>query len=707
MTTLVQAAHHVRRGARASYGFLTAGAVAMLNVLGLFGEGAVFGLEHMVVGAAWAVVFALRATRRIRWQRERVGQAPMDLELGCLLLMGVHAVVQAMGGLTGPFYPLLYVSIAFAGAFSDRRTGRILVLAAIAFEAVLYLATEGDGALQTLFMHAGFVVLFGFLSGLFTQAEIRRVRYQSRQALEDAQERMRADARMFRLVAPQACSERDDERLFRSSVEEVHQSLLFNLELLHRTLGLHTCVLLMLDDDGDTLCVAEIVSDSEHVAEGPYRSGSGAVGAALKRGVIMNLEHLRPGYPGICYYGDAAMVSAFVAVPVLDADSQRVRGVLCADRLEDRPFAPSEEEILRHAVGHLMRTLENERLFVQLDCAKREHTVLRQASESLGAAMTEREVLDAALRAAADVAPFDFAAVTDFDPASRCHRVRRAVGVGAERFVDLRFRDNASLTAMAVKNRHFLPLRGEYDPNNQVVFTRRTPLPDMQSLLILPLIVREEALGTLALAARRRDAFGDPVRPALQALANQLAVALANAAAVARLEALATTDGLTGCYNKRYFHEEMQSRLQAAQRFGRCVSLIIADIDHFKSVNDTYGHATGDVVIRELGALLKRLARETDVVARFGGEEFCILCEETDAEGAANLAERVREELAGKVFETELGKLTVTCSLGVATYPDHGRDKRSLFDAADRALYVAKGSGRNRVEVAHVLSRAS
>jgi diguanylate cyclase (GGDEF)-like protein len=166
---------------------------------------------------------------------------------------------------------------------------------------------------------------------------------------------------------------------------------------------------------------------------------------------------------------------------------------------------------------------------------------------------------------------------------------------------------------------------------------------------------------------------------------------------VQRLEELATTDGLTGCYNKRYFTEQLKAKLGAAERFGRKLSLVITDIDHFKIVNDTYGHATGDVVIKEVGAILNRLKRETAVVARFGGEEFCVRCEETDTAGAVQLAERVRHELGRTTFETELGKLTVTCSLGVATFPHQAQGSQDLFEAADRALYKAKQSGRDRV----------
>jgi diguanylate cyclase (GGDEF)-like protein len=522
------------------------------------------------------------------------------------------------------------------------------------------------------------------------------VRLRSQRERQEEKQRVQDDARLFRLATtPTQAPERDDDKLFRGSVEEVHHALFWNLALLKRTLGLHSAVLLLRDENTDKLNIVEMVTDSDDVRDGPFAPGEGAVGACYQRGLVMNLEHLRPGYSGICYYRGPVQVRSFVAVPVREG-GQNI-GALCADRVDDRPFTVAEEQTLSSAVGHLLRALENERVFVQLERSKREHTVLYQASQALGAALTEQAVLDAALAAAEQIVAYDFAAVTNYEVETAQHSVRRAVGEGAEQLANLSFRDNTSLTAMAVQNRHYLPYRGDFDAGSQIVYTRNTNLSGMCSLLILPLCVREVPIGTLALAARRRDAFGRDVRPALQVLANQTAVALSNAASVARLEELATTDGLTGCYNKRYFNDELKQRLQAAQRFDRKLSLVITDIDHFKVVNDTYGHHTGDVVIKELGAILKRLKRETDVVARFGGEEFCILCEETDTKGAMLLAERVRQELADTVFETELGKLKVTCSLGVATFPGNAADKQTLFASADKALYAAKHGGRNRV----------
>jgi two-component system, cell cycle response regulator len=696
MTQLVHAALTFRKGVRASFGYLAACALGLLDLLGVFRDARAFNTEHAVVLVAWLAVFAQRAHSRIRDERRAPGESWFDLEQGLLLLTAAHAVIQAFGGLRSPLYPVLYVLVAFASSFSERRTGRLLVLFAVAFEAPLYFVTEAARDPKPFVLHAIFLTLFGLINVIFTQAELTRVRIRGHREREDEKRRVQDDARLFRLAStPTEAAERDDDKLFRGSVEEVHQALFFNLALLKRTLGLHSAVLLLRDENADKLRIVEMVTDSDDVRDGPFAPGEGAVGACYQRGLVMNLEHLRPGYSGLCYYRGDVAVRSFIAVPVREGGL--VVGALCADRLDDRPFTPAEEQTLAGAVEHLLRALENERVFVQLERSKREHTVLYQASQALGAALTEHAVLDAALSAAAQIVPYDFAAATHYDQETAQHSVRRAVGEGAEQLSNLSFRDNASLTAMAVQNRHYLPYRGDFDAHSQIVYTRNTNLDGMCSLLILPLCVRDAPIGTLALAAKRRDAFGRDVRPALQLLANQMAVALSNAASVARLEQLATTDGLTGCYNKRYFTEELKQRLQAAQRFGRKLSLVITDIDHFKVVNDTYGHHIGDVVIKELGAILRRLKRETDVVARFGGEEFCILCEETDTKGAIQLAERVRQELADTVFETDLGKLKVTCSLGVATFPAHAQERQTLFSAADKALYAAKHAGRNRV----------
>ncbi len=690
MTALVQAALRVRRTARSMWGVAVAFLLGSALLAGFFLDRSL-AWEHLAWALAWATVFGLRARVAV----EHGAESRTSFELGALLLVGVHALVQARGGVSSELYPLTYVAVALGASFATGRAGASIVVFAAALDFGISFLGENITDPSVLAAHGFFVLSFGVLNLVFTRAEITRIRRRSELALEAEQERMRDETRLFRLVAPASDGLRDEERLFQTSVQEVHQALYHTLELLHGTLSLHTCVLLMPAGDGEKLHIVELVTSSDDIADGPFSLGSGAVGAAVRRKLTTNLQKIRAGYRGLCYYRGPAVVRSFLAVPVLE--NGHFRAVLCADRLEDRPFTPQEEELLRGSTSHVLRAVENERVFLQLERAKRQQEILYRGSTALSTALNQDEVMEVGLATAAEIAPHDFAAITDYQVEGRRHIVRRAIGERALDFQGLRFRDNASLTAMVVKNRHYLPYRGDFDSKHQILFTKKAKLKGINSLLVLPLVVREEPIGTLIVAAKAAQAFGASARETLQALANQLAVAIANARAVRLLEEKATTDGLTGCLNKRAFLAEMEQRILAAQRFRRKLSLIVTDLDHFKAVNDTYGHQSGDLVLRELARVLKRVKRETDLVARFGGEEFCVLCEETDARGARLLAERVRDELQSTEVATELGPLKVTASLGVATFPDDATTAEALFAQGDKALYEAKSRGRNQV----------
>jgi diguanylate cyclase (GGDEF)-like protein len=369
------------------------------------------------------------------------------------------------------------------------------------------------------------------------------------------------------------------------------------------------------------------------------------------------------------------------------------------DRVEARAFSEEELAQLRLAADFLLRSMQNERVFASLARANREQGKLYRAAEALAAATTEAEVIEAGVENAREVAAFDFAAVTLFDKKTGNHEICAVSGNGAEGLVDRSFRHNAGLVSMVVANRHALPYRGDHEPSRQTVFAVGLTPPPMPSLLVLPLLVHDRVLGTLVLGSAQAHAFSESVRPALEVLASHMAVSLSNARMVKRLEEQATTDGMTGLLNKRALIVEAERRLATAARFKKPLSVLVTDIDFFKKVNDTYGHDVGDVVIKGMGDILRRIKRDTDIVGRFGGEEFVIVCEHTDEEGAKNLAERVRRELETTTFQTELGPLNVTASVGVAPFPAAGNDWTQLFKATDEALYVAKRGGRNQVVV--------
>jgi diguanylate cyclase (GGDEF)-like protein len=168
----------------------------------------------------------------------------------------------------------------------------------------------------------------------------------------------------------------------------------------------------------------------------------------------------------------------------------------------------------------------------------------------------------------------------------------------------------------------------------------------------------------------------------------------------------ATRDPLTGVANRAEFDRVHEQFVAAHVERGLPCSLIITDIDHFKSVNDTYGHQVGDDVLVGVARTFLRCARVTDVVARYGGEEFVLVLEHTDTSGAAHLAERIRRSIGAQRYDTDLGPLEVTASFGVASLTDHADDAGGLLKAADDALYRAKEKGRNRVVIAPVRDRA-
>ena len=163
------------------------------------------------------------------------------------------------------------------------------------------------------------------------------------------------------------------------------------------------------------------------------------------------------------------------------------------------------------------------------------------------------------------------------------------------------------------------------------------------------------------------------------------------------LKEAATLDHLTKLANKRLFNEEMSRQIALTKRYERELSLVLADLDHFKAVNDQYGHASGDEVLTEVADIIRHHLRDSDLAARWGGEEFALLLPETDLNGARLLAEKLRSKIENHTFELQGQKASVTCSFGVFSLDDCHPDADSLFAQADKQLYQAKNEGRNCV----------
>lgn len=669
--------------------------------------------SHSLLDLAFALacVIAVAARHRGRAKPASTGELsqPLDALATLPLLALTGAVTAYKGGVHGPLAALPVLAVAVCVALGEPRRAWLPVLYGVGLEGALHFAAEGSADVLSFSLRAALIVAAGLVHHGLTRAEVARVRDHARQMLADERKRQKEDAQSFRLQAPTAQpqpqrNEKADEARMRSSLDEIHATIVGLLNLAQRTMKLRTCALYWADTKGKNLRLVEAVTpDDADLHEGPLPVTSGAMGAAIAMSKPVLLAHLRADHPGLTYYRGPHDVRCFAAVPVLDQGT--LRGVMVADRVEDVPFSADDQATLEAVALQARRLIDNERVFARLERAKDDLSRLFEASRALGEALTEDQVLQAVATSASAIVEHDLLVVTGYDHRTEEHRVRHVSGEAPRGLEGITFGENMGITCAAVKARHALPYRGHFDPKTQFVFTRETAL-EMSSVMVFPLVVRDSVLGALTLAAHRRAAFGEGTRQLLGVLAAHASVALANAAAVRRLEELATTDPMTGHLNKRALESEFDKRLRAAARFGHTLSVIVLDIDKFKNVNDTYGHAVGDVVIKGLGGVLSRCRRETDAVGRFGGEEFVIVCEETDTEGAFQLAERIREELKKQVFQSELGPLSVTCSLGIAEFPRDAEEREPLFTRADEALYEAKHNGRNQTRTASMKAAA-
>lgn len=293
--------------------------------------------------------------------------------------------------------------------------------------------------------------------------------------------------------------------------------------------------------------------------------------------------------------------------------------------------------------------------------------------------------------------------VACFDP--EYELIRLLEGAEDRKTLDQLFVPLGPETIAGLYRKPYHPWLGRFDAaSHGVLFPR---VGGVGSVALAPLVFKGQLIGSLNQGSKNTSHFvSHAATDLLEHLAAVTAMCIDSTVSHERLKLDGLTDSLTGISNRRFFERRLKEEIGRWRRSGSSLCCVVVDIDHFKRVNDRFGHQIGDVILRRVAQELGKVSRSSDVQARYGGEEFVLLLPDTPIPVAAEIAERLREDVAALVFDEKVLKnFQITVSLGLASLADKdGIDESSpgswLFQQADNALYQAKGGGRNRVVVA-------
>jgi diguanylate cyclase (GGDEF)-like protein len=424
----------------------------------------------------------------------------------------------------------------------------------------------------------------------------------------------------------------------------------------------------------------------------------------LERGASFYATDFKRLLWSLPWYRGEVKVGSLIAVPVKTGGV--VAAVLVADRIEIQSFTGSEPEVLESFAALAADALLRARASQSREDMGAEFSAVFPVSRSLAVQKDAASVRRLLLRCAKELVSLEAGAVVMTDEAQTRYRIETALGWAHEfegREVALDERTWTAWVARSAEEYFFLDHVADKDAMPFFVLDEGSGRAD--SLLAVPLKERDRSLGALVLVGGA-GAFSNAAGRVLEMVANQAAAVLSTLHILERNKDLAVKDGLTGLYNRRAFTELLAQAVKRQDRQGGSFGLLLFDLDHFKKLNDSLGHAAGDAALRLVAETLRRVVREGDQAARYGGEEFAVILPGTEAPGVLHLADRLRQALQKAHVVSEGARIQVTASVGVALWPADGREPESLVAAADRALYAAKDGGRNKVVAAASLPTA-
>lgn len=582
----------------------------------------------------------------------------------------------------------LYFTIAFA--FFNIYVAFFYLIATVIVQYILLYNAPWQGDIATFIIFTVLTVLFSIF-GYMLKRE-KKKKHSLKKRLENIEEGIKTffDDEEEKIVLA-LNEEKRVEKLY-NSYNFFEDRVLRILQQIKELMDPYTVAFLKLKNDGKYFVVFEAISDNDYIRHNEdILAEAGIIGWISKHKKSINMGHFKGGVEALNYYDRAVSIKSFLAMPVFWRE--KLVGVLVVDSLQEEAFAKESENLIKICCNEIQDALENAQLFQQIQQQNQEFAALYHASKKLLTYVSLEDNLNGFLELISTFIKFDVAILCLLD--GDVLRVKALRGLKKE-LIDHEV-DKDSLIYWVIKHKQYLDIK-RYNEKKRVnpLVDSSVKLPSFERVVIYPFLMENKVIGSYMLGFVK-GTLSDYEKNVLEILTNQTSISILNALLFEKVNLMATTDGLTGVYNHRYFQEKLSNEIERARRYNEKLILMILDIDFFKKVNDTYGHPIGDLVLKSVSKCLKSATRKIDIVARYGGEEFAVIMVQTGKEGGVKFAERIRETIMKNEVFFPGGKLSVTASIGLACFPEDGKNNSELIEKADKALYTAKKRGRNMV----------
>ena len=484
----------------------------------------------------------------------------------------------------------------------------------------------------------------------------------------------------------------------RDTVKDYKLFLSKILSIVKRTFAAHSAVIYLRDQGTSLLRQMCIVSDEEHVMEDKqYMQDEYIFKEIFERNssfLSNEAEEIKSLLP---YYPESVNILSLLAAPVYINDE--ISGVLIVDGLEYNTFSGDDIHFIETYGGIIAETIVNYNNLLEFENSTRLFSFFYEVSRGLNSNLKFEEILDLLLSVMQNIIHYDRLTISAYETGSDQAKIIRIVGQVDDFPEGTVFPLDEGLTGWIIRKRkpiliydlekddHFIP---RYTSKEKINY-------NLRSFLGAPISYHDICFGAVTVENYKPDSYQEHHKKLLVMLANNFGVALERSHALQELEQHATTDGLTKLHNYRMFMQRIYEEIERAVRYNSNFTLLMLDIDHFKRVNDQYGHLAGDKILTQIAASIKNNTRNVDFACRYGGEEFAVILVETGLEKALLTAERIRKNIEHLDSNFKGNTIHVTVSIGAVEFPNSSKDVESLILEADKALYRAKSEGRNRI----------